>query len=555
MLNAILFVIQLLFSVIIGIYFFNMLKAQQSNKSAICKESKKELEKLRKQREIRLTEPLSEKTRPQKIDDIVGQEKGIRALKAAICGPNPQHVLIYGPPGIGKTAAARVILEEAKKSIISPFRENAKFVEIDATTLRFDERGIADPLIGSVHDPIYQGAGAYGPAGIPQPKPGAVTRAHGGVLFIDEIGELHSVQMNRLLKVLEDRKVFFESSYYNSEDYNIPAHIREIFENGLPADFRMVGATTRLPEEIPPAIRSRCIEIFFRPLTKAEIKKISKISATKGNFVIESDVEDLIAKYATNGRETVNIVQSAGGMAMLDGRCMIRLEDVEWVIEFGRYSPRFEKTVSDRLQIGCVNGLAIMGNSIGNVMDIEVSATYIGDGRGKLSITGIVEEEEINGRNTKLRRMSTAKGSIKNVFTVIKKYLDIDTDDYEIHINFPGGMPVDGPSAGIAILTCVYSAILNKPISDRIAITGEISIKGKVKPVGGVVEKVQAAKEAGVQTVIIPKENWQETFNFIGINVIPVDNMLQVISEVFKDEKEACNVTLIGDNISTASVS
>ena len=66
--------------------------------------------------------------------------------------------------------------------------------------LRFDERGIADPLIGSVHDPIYQGAGALGVAGIPQPKPGAVTKAHGGILFIDEIGEFHPIEMNKLVK-------------------------------------------------------------------------------------------------------------------------------------------------------------------------------------------------------------------------------------------------------------------------------------------------------------------------------------------------------------------
>lgn len=96
----------------------------------------------------------------------------------------------------------------SKKHKQSPFKEQAVFVELDATTARFDERGIADPLIGSVHDPIYQGAGAMGQAGIPQPKQGAVTHAHGGVLFIDEIGELHPIQMNKMLKVLEDRKVF-----------------------------------------------------------------------------------------------------------------------------------------------------------------------------------------------------------------------------------------------------------------------------------------------------------------------------------------------------------
>ena len=207
-LSIILMVIQVFFAVVIGLYFWNLLRNQQTNRSAVDRESRKELEKLRKLRSISLTKPFSEKTRPSSMQDIVGQIEGLKALKAALCGPNPQHVIIYGPPGVGKTAAARVVLEEAKKNQESPFRPDSKFTEIDATTARFDERGIADPLIGSVHDPIYQGAGAMGVAGIPQPKPGAVTKAHGGILFIDEIGELHPTQMNKLLKVLEDRKVF-----------------------------------------------------------------------------------------------------------------------------------------------------------------------------------------------------------------------------------------------------------------------------------------------------------------------------------------------------------
>ncbi|OZS76940.1 hypothetical protein CF394_14070, partial [Tetzosporium hominis] len=88
------------------------------------------------------SEPLSEKVRPTAFKDIVGQEDGIKALKAALCGPNPQHVIIYGPPGVGKTAAARLVLEEAKKNKRSPFQEHSAFVELDATTARFDERGI-----------------------------------------------------------------------------------------------------------------------------------------------------------------------------------------------------------------------------------------------------------------------------------------------------------------------------------------------------------------------------------------------------------------------------
>src|SRR5699024_4541620 len=144
---------------------------------------------------------------------IIGQDEGIRSLEAALCGKNPQHVLLYGPPGVGKTAAARLIMEKAKKNTDSPFLIDAPIVELDGTTARCDERGIADPLSGSVDDPIYQGAGSMGQAGIPQPKPGAITKAHGGILFIDEIGELHPIQLNKLLKVLEDRKVFLESAY------------------------------------------------------------------------------------------------------------------------------------------------------------------------------------------------------------------------------------------------------------------------------------------------------------------------------------------------------
>jgi len=309
------YVIQLFFAVIIGLYFWNLLRSQQGNRVAVDRESKKELEKLQKMRELSLTEPLSEKTRPATFEEIVGQKEGLKALRAALCGSNPQHVIIYGPPGVGKTAVARLVLEEAKLNPTSPFKELAKFVELDATTARFDERGIADPLIGSVHDPIYQGAGPLGMAGIPQPKPGAVTKAHGGLLFIDEIGELHPIQMNKLLKVLEDRKVFLESAYYSSEDQNVPKHIHDIFQNGLPADFRLVGATTRLPQDISPAIRSRCVEVFFRALTPDEVELIAENAARKINFGLENRAVEVIKKYATNGREAVNIIQIAAGIA------------------------------------------------------------------------------------------------------------------------------------------------------------------------------------------------------------------------------------------------
>ncbi len=522
--------VQIFFAIVIGLYFLNLLRAQQGNKVAVEKESKKEMDKLQQMRQLSLTEPLAEKTRPSKFEDIIGQDEGLKALRAALCGSNPQHVLIYGPPGVGKTAAARLILEEAQRNPDSPFGEKAKFIELDATTARFDERGIADPLIGSVHDPIYQGAGPLGMAGIPQPKPGAVTKAHGGMLFLDEIGELHSVQMNKLLKVLEDRKVFLESAYYSSEDNNIPVHIHDIFQNGLPADFRMVGATTKMPQDIPPAIRSRCLEVYFRSLLPNEIARIAENAASKIDFKLEDGAVDVLKKYASNGREAVNIIQLSAGIAVAEHRKDIRVADVEWVVNSGQYSPRPDKKIPPHPQVGFVNGLAVYGPNMGTLIELEATVSHVGGSKGKLVTTGVVDEEEIGSGSKVVKRKSMARGSVENVLTALKHSLNLETQDYDIHVNFPGGVPIDGPSAGIAIAAAIYSAIKNEPIDNKIAMTGEVSIRGSVRPVGGVVAKVEAARQAGAKRILIPRENYQAMFKKLeGIEIICVDTLTDVI--------------------------
>ncbi|MDD4752783.1 MAG: ATP-dependent protease LonB [Desulfitobacteriaceae bacterium] len=531
-LNSIITFIQVFFAVVIGLYFWNLLKGQQGNKVAVERESKKELEKLKKMRTVSLTEPLAEKTRPAHFAEVIGQGEGLKALRAALCGPNPQHTIIYGPPGIGKTAAARLVLDEAKKSSDSPFKEDAKFVEIDGATARFDERGIADPLIGSVHDPIYQGAGAMGMAGIPQPKPGAVTKAHGGLLFIDEIGELHSIQINKLLKVLEDRKVMLESAYYNSEDTNIPSHIHDIFQNGLPADFRLVAATTRQPEEIPPAIRSRCVEIYFSPLNSQEIALISQNAAKKLNFELDEQAIKVLKGYATNGREAVNMVQIAAGLAITEGRNNLSAGDLEWVANCGHYAPRPNKKIASHPQVGVVNGMAVTGPNMGTLLELEVVVIPVRKGKGQIVVTGVVEEEELGSRNGgRIRRKSMVKGSVENVLTILKQHLQVDPKDYDIHVNFPGGIPIDGPSAGVTIATAIYSAITGSLVDNQVAMTGEVSIRGYIKPVGGITAKVEAARQAGVKKVIIPKENWQEVFDKLtDCKVIAVERL----EEIFK---------------------
>lgn len=509
-------------------------KSMRARKVVIDKESTKELEKLYKMRGVTLTVPLTEKSRPSSFQEVVGQDKGIKALKAALCGPNPQHVIIYGPPGVGKTAAARLVLEEAKKNSSSPFKKESKFVEIDATTIRFDERGIADPLIGSVHDPIYQGAGSLGVAGIPQPKPGAVTKAHGGVLFIDEIGELHPIELNKLLKVLEDRKVFLDSSYYSSEDPNMPKYIKEVFENGLPADFRLIGATTKSPEDILPAIRSRCVEIFFRALDSDEIIKIGVDASRKAGLKLDKKCEELIGEFCSNGREVINLIQLCSGVALNENRDYITSNDIEWIIENCQYTKRIEEKVFEEPSIGKVNGLAVYGANIGSVMTIEASAKRVKDGVGNLKVSGVVEEESVSSNNKKVTRKSMIISSVENVLTILSNIFDIDCKKYDIHVNIPGGSLVDGPSAGIAIATAIYSAIKGMKVDNKVAMTGEVGLLGGVKPIGGVRAKIIGAKKAGASKVIIPKENWSEGLLEIGgIEICPVENIREVFNIAF----------------------
>lgn len=528
MIQNILVAIQLLVSVVVGIYFYRQLRQQKKTEPVQRRESSREMERLQQQRAIHLTEPLAERVRPVQFSDVIGQEDGVKSLKAILCGANPQHVLIYGPPGIGKTCAARLVLEAAKASEGTPFRQDAPFIEMDATCVRFDERAIADPLIGSVHDPIYQGAGALGAQGVPQPKPGAVSRAHGGVLFLDEIGELHPVQMNKLLKVLEDRRVMLESAYYNPEDPAVPQHIHDIFQYGLPADFRLVGATTRSPEEISPALRSRCMEIYFRALEPEEIARIASGAAQRAGYDMEEAEAAAIGRYSACGRDAVNIVQMCAGLAQLEGRRRITSADVRWVVQSGRYAMRQDRRADRTSRVGCVHGLAVAGTGQGLVMEIEAVAV---PGTGEVMVTGIVEEEELGQKGHCMRRKSTARSAADNVRTLLAE-LGFPLGRRNLHLNFPGGMPVDGPSAGVAMMVAAVSALTGQLVDGTAAVTGEISVQGRVKPVGGVPAKAEAARLAGLRRVYVPADNAAELTGVEGIDVQPLTDVRQALQEL-----------------------
>ena len=493
-------------------------------------EALRKLEELEKLEGRRLAKSAMEIIRPSSMSEIVGQDSAVRALLAKIASPYPQHVILYGPPGVGKTTAARLALEEAKKSQFSPFAEEAKFVEVDGTTLRWDPREVTNPLLGSVHDPIYQGARRdLAEGGVPEPKLGLVTEAHGGVLFIDEIGEMDPILLNKLLKVMEDKRVTFESSYFDSSDPNVPTYIKRLFAEGAPADFVLIGATTRDPSELNPALRSRTAEVFFEPLTQRHIQEIVRNAAAKLGVKMEPGVPELVSDYTIEGRKATNLLVDAYGVALLRAGqrhedsakdLTITVRDVEESIRLGRLSPYVRAKASDASMKGKIFGLGVAG-FLGSVIEIEAVA-FPAREEGK----GAIRFNETAG--------SMAKDSVFNAASVFRLLTGADISDYDVHVNVVGGGDIDGPSAGTAILFALLSAVYGVPIRQDVAVTGELSIQGHVREVGGIFEKIYGARQAGIAKVIVPAENTKDVPSDItGIEVIPVSRVEEAISHVF----------------------
>ena len=600
---------------------------------------KKKREDLEALEHVHLTRSVMELLRPQAFSEIVGQERAVRSLMAKLSSPYPQHLLLYGPPGVGKTTAARLVLEAAKKRAISPFGADAPFVEMDGTTLRWDPRDMTNPLLGSVHDPIYQGAQkSLADSGVPEPKPGLVTEAHGGILFIDEIGEMDEMLQNKLLKVLEDKRAYFESAYYDPDDKRVPPYIRKLFDEGAPADFVLIGATTREADHINPALRSRCAEIYFEPLTPAHILMIIENAAKRLNVTLAPGAAELISEYTIEGRKAINILADAYSLALnrLDEAALSRMaedvsretrgdgaqislsetaphdkaepgrldaaysaerggpaafaetvsretnpenptageelsppakiygkemaaaaapnditdtahgapaafaetvsreniltppltvtkEDIYEVARVSRLHPFGRKKASDNPAVGRVFGLGVAG-FLGSIIEIEAVAFPAAEA-GK----GTVRFNETAG--------SMAKDSVFNAASVMRQLTGRDIHDYDIHVNVIGGGNIDGPSAGTAILTAIVSAVTGAPIRQNVAVTGEISLQGEMRPVGGVFEKAYGARQAGISTLIIPWENEKDIPEaHLGLDIHRLRTAEEAFAILFADE-------------------
>ena len=422
-------------------------------------ETLRKLEELEQLEARQLARSAMEIIRPASMSEIVGQDRAVRALLAKVASPFPQHVILYGPPGVGKTTAARLALEEAKKVKLAPFAADARFVEVDGTTLRWDPREVTNPLLGSVHDPIYQGAKRdLAEGGVPEPKLGLVTDAHGGVLFIDEIGEMDPILLNKLLKVMEDKRVTFDSSYYDPADPNVPQYIKRLFEQGAPADFVLIGATTRDPDDLSPALRSRTAEVFFEPLTQKHIQEIVRNAAAKLDVETDADIPAIVSDYTIEGRQATSLLVDAYGLALFRqvqsdrggaGGVTITRADLEETIRLGRLSPYVHARATQTSEVGKVFGLGVAG-FLGSVIEIE-AVTFPAREEAK----GAIRFNETAG--------SMAKDSVFNAASVFRRITGQDMADYDVHVNVVGGGDIDGPSAGTAVLLAIISSVYPAP--------------------------------------------------------------------------------------------
>ena len=413
-------------------------------------------------------------------------------------------------------------------------------------------------LLGDVrHDP-FQSAGLETP---PHQlvEAGAIHKAHKGVLYIDEINTLNLPSQQHLLTAIQEKK--FQITGQSERSFGAMVKTEPV-----PCDFILVSAgNLDALNGMHPALRSRIrgygYEIYLNSnmddsyenreklirFVAQEVKKDGKIPHFDKKSVAEI-IHEAQRRAGRKGRlslrlrELGGLVRSAGDVAVENGEKIVKIEHV---LKAKLTSKSLEQQVVERAleqrkdyrsfkiegqEIGIVNGLAVhsadpsMSEFSGTVLPIVAEVTPAGSlSEGKVIATGKLGE--------------IAKESVLNISAIIKKYMGRDISRHDIHIQFIGTYEgLEGDSASLSVITAVISAMEGVPIKQDLAMTGSLSIRGTVLPIGGVTAKIEAAAEAGIKKVLIPKSN---------INDV-------LIEEKYKDKIEIIAVSTLTDVLKNA---
>ena len=410
----------------------------------------------------------------------------------------------------------------------------------------------AGALLGDVrHDP-YQSGGLGTPAH-ERVEAGMIHKANRGVLYIDEIGTMSMKTQQELLSAMQEKQYAITGQSENSSG----AMVRS---QAVPCDFVLVASgNLQVLEGMHIAMRSRIrgygYEVFMKDYmddtTENREKLVQFVAQEVQNdgriphFAPDALDEIIMEAKRRSGKQDAltlrlrdlgGLVRSAGDVAIEKGAEIVTADHV---VEAKKFARTLEQQIADRSimqrkdysmvsaeggRVGLINGLAVIGDRSGIVSPIaaEAAPTQSKNG-GQIIATGKLGE--------------IAQESVQNVSALIKKYTNKDISNYDIHIQFIQTYDgVEGDSASVSIATAVISAIEEIPIDQTVALTGSLNVRGDVMPIGGATAKIEAAAEAGMKKVLIPKSNMKDVMIEKKyedmIEIIPTETLSDVLENI-----------------------
>ncbi|WP_332647090.1 endopeptidase La [Lysinibacillus sp. 54212] len=446
----------------------------------------------------------------EKVKERILEYLSVRQLRKSLRGP---IICLAGPPGVGKTSLARSIAESLDR----------KFVRISLGGVRDESeiRGHRRTYVGAMPGRIIQGMKK---AGTSNP-----------VFLLDEIDKMSNDFRGdpsaAMLEVLDPEQNSTFSDHYIEEPYNL-------------SDVLFIATANDLGTIPGPLLdRMEVITIAgYTELEKTEItknhlipKQMEEHGLKKSQLIMKDEaILDLIRYYTREAgvrgleRQVATVCRKAAKIIVSGEKKRVTVSSKTLTEMLGKHRYRYGQAETEN-QIGIATGLAYTTVG-GDTLQIEVSLT---PGKGKLQLTGKLGEVMKESAQTALsyvRSLSNKLGIDADFF-----------DGHDLHIHVPeGAVPKDGPSAGITIVTAIVSAISKKPIKREVGMTGEVTLRGRVLPIGGLKEKSLSAHRAGLTTIILPKDNERD------IDDIPEQVREQLSFKLVSQAEEVLKLALDG---------